>query len=91
MNVRFLVILTNEFVRLPLLAAVRPIDFPFSVYFFHQGPICDDFNYSLVPVLQSIITFYSLVQIQQNQRSLLPYDLLYPDKQLKHGFENFKI
>ena len=58
---------------------------------FRQGPICDDFIYSLVPVLQTVITFYSFIQIQWNQRPLLRYDPLFPAKQLKHVFESLKI
>ena len=50
-----------------------------------------NFLYSLVPELQTIITFHSFVQIQWNQRSRLRYDLLYPVIQLKQVFENFKI
>ena len=37
------------------------------------------------------ITFYSLVQIQRNQRPLLRYDLLYPVIHLKHVFEILKF
>ena len=65
--------------------------FSFFCLFFCQGPIYDDFIYSLVPVLQTVTTFCSFVQIQRNQRPLLRYDPLYPVKQLKHVFESFKI
>ena len=49
------------------------------------------FLYSLVPELQSITTFYSLVQIQRNQRPRLRYDSLYPVIQLKHVSEILKF
>ena len=58
---------------------------------FGQGPIRDKLIHSLVPVLQTLITFTPFVQIQRNQRSRLRYDLLYPVKQLKYVFEKFKI
>ena len=48
-------------------------------------------SYRLALDFQTFVTFHSFVQIQRNQCPLLRYDLLYPDKQLKHVFENFKI
>ena len=69
---------------------VRYLAFLISVYF-GQGSDCEYFIYRLVPVLKTITTFCSLVGIQRNQRSLLRYDPLYPDKQLKHVFDNLKI
>ena len=56
-----------------------------------RGPIRDDFIYRLVLDFKTIITFYSLVQIQRNQCPLLHYDPLYPVKQLKHIFESLKF
>ena len=56
-----------------------------------QGPMHEYFIYRLVHVLQTTSTFYSLVQIQQNQCPLLRYDPLYTVKQLKHIFESLKF
>ena len=61
------------------------------LFIFRQGLICDDFIYSLVPVLQTVTTFYSFVQIQRNQRPRLRYDPLYPVIQLTHVFEILKF
>ena len=72
-------------------ANVRSIGFFFFFLIFSQGPICDDFIYRLVPDFQTITTFYSFVQIQQNRRPLLRYDPLYPVKQLKHVFESLNF
>ena len=46
-------LITNKFVRLPLLADVRPIAFSFSV-FSRQGPIRDYFYRRLAPDLQTL-------------------------------------
>ena len=81
----------DEFVAYASVANVRSIGFLFFLSNFGKGPIREDFIYKLVPDFQMTITFYSLVQIQRNQRSRLRYDLLYPVTQLKHVFEKFKI
>ena len=70
-------------------ANVRSGEFFFSFLFnFGQGLIHEYFIYKLVPDLQTFATFRSFVQMQRNQRPLLRYDLLYPDNQLEHVFEN---
>ena len=83
----------NRFIRLVLLANVRSVEFFFFLFPFNfgQGPIREDFIYSLVLDFQTLTTFCSLVQIQRNQRSRLRYDLLYPVIQLKHVFEILKF
>ena len=49
------------------------------------------FLYRSAPGFQTITTFYSLVQIQRNQRPILRCDPLYPVIQLKHVFESLKF
>ena len=74
-----------------MLASVHSIGFFFFFLVFDQGPIRDKFSYRLVPLLQTITTFYPFIQIERNQRPLLLYDLLYPVKQLKLVFEILKF
>ena len=81
----------NIFIRLVLLASVRLIDFFLFLFNFGQGPIREYFLCRSAPGFQTTITFYSLVQIQRNQRPRLRYDPLYPLIQLKRVFESFKI
>ena len=49
------------------------------------------FIHRLVPNFQTLTIFCLFVQIQQNQRPPLRYDLHFPVKQLKHVFESLKL
>ena len=81
----------DEFVAYASVTNIRSIGFFFFLSNFVQGPIREYFIYTLIPNLQTFVTFHSFVQIQRNQRPLLRYDPLYPVKQLEHGFENLKF